>query len=253
MRLAVMLVSAMVVAAQPRTFEVAAVRRIVEVTPTSPASPGGPPPPPPPPVLSPTPNGMTIDGATVQYCLSWAYGVRPWQVEGPGWIRVNRYSISARNAGPIAPEQLKPMLAALLEERLRLVIRREQKESRVLALVADSGGAKLKPAAPATPVDRKFSPTPGGGLKVVAQNTPIDFLVQVLSLPLWPTIVDRTGLSGGFDFTYERPPQDRENRDRWLGDIQASLRKQLGLTLTPQRAPVETITVVSGQQDPIAN
>jgi uncharacterized protein (TIGR03435 family) len=250
MRLGVMLVSAMVLAAQPRTFEVATVRRIVEVTPTSPASPGGPPPPPP--VLRPTPNGMTID-ATVQYCLSWAYGVRPWQIEGPGWIRVNRYSISARNAGPIDAEQLKPMLATLLEERLRLVIRREQKETRVLALVADSGGPKLKAADPATPVDRKFSSTPGGGLKLVAQNTPIDVLVQVLSLPLWPTIVDRTGLKGGFDFTYERPPQDRENRDGWLGDIQAALRKQLGLTLTPQRAPVETITVVSGQQDPIAN
>jgi uncharacterized protein (TIGR03435 family) len=145
------------------------------------------------------------------------------------------------------------MLAALLEERFHLVVRREAKESRVLALVVAPGGHKLKPADPARSTERQFSPIPGGGLRLVGQSTPIDTLEQVLSLALWPPVVNRTGLSGNFDFTYERPPQDPANREGWLSDIQASVRKQLGLALVGQRAPVDTITVESGEQNPIAN
>jgi len=66
-------------------------------------------------------------------------------------------------------------------------------------------------------------------------------------------VVNRTGLTGGFDFTFERPPQDPANRDGWLSNIQASLRKQLGMSLSAQRAPVDTINVVRGSQDPIEN
>jgi uncharacterized protein (TIGR03435 family) len=88
---------------------------------------------------------------------------------------------------------------------------------------------------------------------LVAQSTPIETLEQILSLALWPPVVNRTGLSGNFDFTYERPPQDPANREGWLSDIQSSVRRQLGLALVGQRAPVDTLTVESGEQNPIAN
>jgi uncharacterized protein (TIGR03435 family) len=253
MRLALLLSCALAVYAQTRSFEVATVRRIVEVAATPSASTGGPPPPPPPPAIRPNPTGLTIEGASLQYCLSWAHGLRPWQIAGPDWIRNNRYSIMARAGGPVNPEQLKPMLAGLLEERFRLVIRREQKDSRVLALVVAPGGHKLKLADPSRPAERQISGVPGGGLKLIAQNTPIDTLEQILSLALWPPVVNRTGLTGNFDFTYERPPQDPANREGWLSDIQASVRKQLGLALVGQRAPVDTLTVAGGDQNPTAN
>lgn len=253
MRLTFLLACAITLFAQTRSFEVATVRRIVEVAATPSVSTGGLPPPPPPPAIRPSPAGLTIDNASLEHCLSWAHGVRPWQVAGPDWIRNNRYSITARAGAPVDPEQLKRMLAALLEERFRLVIRREQKDSRVLALVVAPGGHKLKLADPARPAERQFSPIPGGGLKLVAQSTPIDTLEQILSLALWPPVVNRTGLTGTFDFTYERPPQDPANREGWLSDIQASVRKQLGLVLVGQRAPVDTLTVADGDPNPIAN
>jgi uncharacterized protein (TIGR03435 family) len=65
--------------------------------------------------------------------------------------------------------------------------------------------------------------------------------------------VNRTGLAGLFDFTYERPPFDPSDRERWLSEIQTALRQQLGLALEAQRAPVDTITVERGDPDPIAN
>jgi uncharacterized protein (TIGR03435 family) len=253
MRLTLLLTCALTLFAQSRAFEVATVRRIAEVAATPSASTGGPPPPPPPPAIRPNPTGLTIDNASLQYCLGWAHNLRPWQIAGPDWIRNNRYAIAARAAGPVEPEQLKPMLAALLEERFRLVVRRDAMESRILALVVAPGGHKLKPADPTRPAERQFSPIPGGGLRLVAQSTPIETLEQILSLALWPPVVNRTGLSGNFDFTYERPPQDPANREGWLSDIQSSVRRQLGLALVGQRAPVDTLTVESGEQNPIAN
>ena len=119
------LVCAIAAYGQARSFEVATVRRIVAVMPT--ASPGGPPPPPPPPVLRTTPTGLTLDGGTVLDCLSWAYGVPSFQIKAPDWIRANRYAISARTAGPVEPDRLKPLLVSLLEERFRIVVRRNRK------------------------------------------------------------------------------------------------------------------------------
>jgi uncharacterized protein (TIGR03435 family) len=88
---------------------------------------------------------------------------------------------------------------------------------------------------------------------MIARNMDVAVLEQILSLPMWPRVVNRTGLTGGFDFTYERPPFDPANREGWLSDIQVSLRRQLGLTLTAQNAPVETITVERGNPNPLEN
>lgn len=249
----VFLASVAVAAAQTARFEVAAVRAIAEVRPTPSGPSEGPPPPPPPPVLRTTPTGLMIDGATLQFCLQWVYGVRPWQVEGPGWIRENRYAITARTGAPVEPDQLKPMLGHLLEERFGLVIRRETKEARVTAIVIAPGGHKLKPSEPGASTERQFSPIPGGGLQIVARGSNLAILEQILSFPMWPPVVDHTGLSGAFDFTFERPPFDPAVRESWLPDIQAALRRQLGLTFAAQRAPVETIVVERGNPNPVEN
>jgi uncharacterized protein (TIGR03435 family) len=241
-------------AAQAQTFDVATVRRNLSQPPMAAiGEAAGPPPPPLPPAIRPSPTGLIVENASLHYCLLWALGMKPFQVAGPDWIRLNRYDISAKTGGPVEVEQLKAMLAALLKERFRLEIRRETKDTRLLALLVAPGGSKLTPSAPGKPADRKVSPVPGGGLRIVAENAGIDAIEQILSLSLWPPIVNRTGLTGGFDFTYERPPRDPARPDSWLSDIQAALRKQLGLTLNPQRAPIEIVTIEGGSQEPAAN
>ena len=233
--------------AQP-AFDAASVKGVS--APQTSLNPDAPPAPPPPPGLKLSPKGLTIENATLRYCLTWAYGVRNWQVTGPGWIDRNLYGIAARTENPVETAQLKIMLQSLLAERFHLKLRRETRETRVLALVVPPGGSKLVPSAAGTPSKRQFDPLSNAGIRVVATNSPLDLAVQLLTLPLWDPVVDRTGLTGTYDFTFERPPRDPENPDGWLGDIGAALQRNMGLKLEPRKEPVEIIAVEQGNPIP---
>src|SRR5690349_17183952 len=127
----VLWICAVVARAQSQTFDVASVRRITVVGSTPHATgDAGPPPPPPSADIRPSPGGLVIDSANVQSCLAWAYGLHPSQVTGPNWIRDNRYAISARTGSPAEADQIRFMLAKLLEDRFGLLIRRETKDTR---------------------------------------------------------------------------------------------------------------------------
>ena len=62
-------------------------------------------------------------------------------------------------------------------------------------------------------------------------------------------VLDRTGLTGNFDFELQWTPDDlRGGAANPVGDspsIFAALREQLGLRLEPQRGPVEFLIVDS--------
>lgn len=83
-------------------------------------------------------------------------------------------------------------------------------------------------------------------------NTGVAYLEQILSLPVWDPVVNLTGLTGGFDFTFERPPY-RGQPDDILADVNAALQRQLGLRLEPRKAPLEMIVIERGDPNPIPN
>ena len=234
-------------------FEVAAVRRNASPVPMPPANPNTPPVPQPPPVLQPSPTGLTIENATLSYCLAWAYRVRSSQISGPGWIGENRYDIHARAAGPVEVEQLQAMLRSLLTVRFRLTVRRETRETRVLVLGKAPGGSKLAPSKPGTESSRAVARGSGGAAVLTARNTALDFLGQFLQLPIWDPIVNQTGLSGGFDFTFDRPAREGGDPDRWLADLTAALQSQLGLRLGTAKAPMESVVIERGDPNPTEN
>jgi uncharacterized protein (TIGR03435 family) len=238
---------------KPLAFEVAAVRRNRSSTPMPPPSPNAPPPPPPPPLVQPSPGGLTIENASLQYCLAWAYRVRPSQISGPGWMEDNHYDIHARAAGPVTIDQLQTMLQTLLTDRFRLTVRRDTKEARVLALVQAPGGSKLTPSKPGTPSTRNVTRGSQGAALVTARNLTLDSLAGFLELPIWDPIVDQTGLSGGFDFTFDRPAREGGDPDRWLVDLTAALQSQLGLRLKPAKVPMENIVIEHADPNPIEN
>jgi uncharacterized protein (TIGR03435 family) len=65
---------------------------------------------------------------------------------GPGWIKSERYQITAKAEGNASSATIRgPMLRRLLEERYRLKIRSEIKEVPVYALTVAKGGFKLQP------------------------------------------------------------------------------------------------------------
>jgi len=211
------------------------------------------PPPPPPPAVRPSPNGITILGANLKYCLQWAYNLKSWQISGPDWINTERYEISARTAAPVEMDELRIMLRALLNERLRMKVRIEKKVAPVMGIVRGPGEPNLQPSAPGKSLKTLPSFQGGGAIRMVYESAPVSILEGFLSMPMWDPALDMTGLTGVYDFTFERPGRDADNPDSWGSDIKAALERQLGLKLEPRRTPMDFLIVEQAGKTPVEN
>ncbi len=163
---------------------------------------------------------MSADGAIVKYtnitlrdCIRGAYRARDFQIVGPEWMTGARFEISAKLPPGASADQIPEMLQALLAERFKLEIRREQKEQSVYALVVGNGGPKLKPAeiksdnqSPmALGPDGKprpammFATTPAG-VVLTAPSATMASLVGLMSRFTARPVVDMTSIEGQYEF-----------------------------------------------------
>jgi uncharacterized protein (TIGR03435 family) len=80
----------------------------------------------------------------------------------------------------------------------------------------------------------------GGNGTVAGGNAAMDFIASKLSRSIGRPVLNRTGLSGPFDFTLEHvyEPDERD-----LLTIAESTVRALGLKLERSRGPVETIVI----------
>jgi hypothetical protein len=69
-------------------------------------------------------GSMTVDATRLTYtnvnvrdCIMSAWNVKAYQVEGPDWLRADRYDLAATSATPVEEDTLKRMLQTLLIER----------------------------------------------------------------------------------------------------------------------------------------
>lgn len=223
-----------------------------------------------------SPDGFTSFGATLHGLIRMAYGVQDSQVSGgPDWINSERYNVQAKmsssavdNLRKLSPNQRdlveKHMLQALLADRFHLVIRHESKELPVYALVIAKNGPKLKEANPADTYAKGFKAPDGspagsgnmqfGGGELTGQGVPISVLVRELSQQpelAGRTVIDRTGLTGTYDFMLQWAPQGPISSDANSGaapdssgaSIFTAVREQLGLRLEVTKGPVDTIVI----------
>jgi hypothetical protein len=142
------------------------------------------------PAAQPTPDlfrsgkihiGMTVAGARVDIggmplttLIQTAFRVKPFQVIAPEWAGQSRWDILAKIPDGGSSEQVPEMLGALLSDRFKLTVHRENRELPVYVLVVGKAGLKMKvsepdPNAPAeTPGATQtiggfgFFPPPGG-------------------------------------------------------------------------------------------
>jgi uncharacterized protein (TIGR03435 family) len=126
------------------------------------------------------PVGASIDSHHAEYLyldlktlLTYAYGVKPYQITGPDWMSTTRFDIVAKMPEGSKKEDAPKMLQTLLEDRFKLETHRTSAEHPVLALVVGKGGPKLKASAE-TPVaiDENAPPTPGE-LKMDSADGPV--------------------------------------------------------------------------------
>src|ERR1700687_3662917 len=85
--------------------------------------------------------------ATLKMMVATAYQVSAFQISGgPKWVDSDRFDIEARAEDPKTGYiQLRLMMQSLLEDRFRLKLHRETRESAVYLLVTTKGGPKMTP------------------------------------------------------------------------------------------------------------
>jgi len=90
------------------------------------------------------PGQITYSNVTLKDVLTNAYGVKRFQISGPGWLDSERYDIVAKLPRGATKAQFMAMLQNLLAERFKLALHWEKKDLPMYALVVAKNGPKLK-------------------------------------------------------------------------------------------------------------
>jgi uncharacterized protein (TIGR03435 family) len=226
-----------------------------------------------------------------------AYGVQAFQLIGlPSWAESERFDINAKIPGdtpsfgppgtPGAQSPIAVMLQNLLAERFRMKAHREQREMPIYALMLARPDGKLGPSLKVSAVDcekmraasragggRQQPPTPpnpgdapecglmmspvsikGGGVSMAS-------LTNALGQRLGRSVVDKTGLTGEYQFVLNFTPDQLPPGgvappgqpplvngapfDPNAPSLVTAIQEQLGLKLDAQRGPVEVVVVDS--------
>lgn len=122
--------------------------------------------------FSTQPERLNLTNVAVRELIVRAYQVQPFQVSGgPSWVASDRFDVSAKAPGPaVTPAQTNAMLQALLADRFKLVVHKEERPGDIFRLVkarADGRlGDGLKPAGVDCASRRGGPPGLGGPLPV---------------------------------------------------------------------------------------
>lgn len=266
-------------AAPAEHFEVASVRPSAPVSPTErvyfgPAR-GGP--------GTSDPEHITWSYATLKGMLMKAYDVKDYQVIGAKWLETERYNIIAKVATGVTKEQVNRMWQSLIGERFGVAVHHEAKEFQVYELIVAIGGPKLKPSVEADADDEgppkmdKENKLAGSGMvnlitsgsngwtiHSMAKAQPIERLTVLLGHQLNRPVIDKTGLTGKYDFELEfapepgsfpSPPGSGGSSDpiERGPDLLAALHRQLGLTVVGSRADLDVLVIDKAEKVPTAN
>jgi uncharacterized protein (TIGR03435 family) len=206
---------------------------------------------------------IEVDKLPVRQLIRKAYGVQDFQISGgPTWVDLNLYDISVM-ANDISGDRFPLILQTLLEDRFRLKIHRETKQSPVYELTVAKSGLKMqrtkegscqpidltKPQSAPTPLcGTSPGPTGPGELRRVGismtdpPGPPLQGLSGQLSVRLGRPVIDKTGLKEIYDVHLRWTPNPSSSVANGRS-ILAALREQLGLEITSGTGPVDTLII----------
>jgi uncharacterized protein (TIGR03435 family) len=248
-----------------RTFEVASVKpnRSAETR----LSFGGP------------PGRYEIRNAPLRTIVRVAHQVQDYQiVDAPGWIASERFDILATTPA-VVPAERAEMLRHLLADRFNLRTHVERRDMPVFEMVLTQPGGRLGPSArvtgvncaelaaarnggaapPAPPVGARLDRPLCGLMRrpglLMAGAMTMGELARELAPQVNRFVLDRTGISGFFDFDVQftpeqitalppgAPPLPPVNPDG--PSLLTALQEQLGIRLNATRAPIEVLVIDS--------
>jgi uncharacterized protein (TIGR03435 family) len=221
--------------------------------------------------FTPHTTNLRLINWRIESILSAAFGIQEWQVVGaPKWPFPTVFVIEAKGdsdadakmaALPQDEQRMEQrhMFQALLADRFKLKTHWETKEGDVYNLVVAKAGPKLGAAGsiPLTPEEQKnFGDNPvrplyqkndEHGYDFVAHACPMEMLVGMLTAQFGRPVIDKTGLTGKYDFVVKY--KDRWDRDRKADDmdptppLDRALEDELGLKLEAAKGPVKVLVI----------
>ena len=237
------------------------------------------------------PGRLTATNIPLKVVITNAYQLSFFQViGGPDWVSTDRFDITAKAPDGAPPEQTRAMVRTLLKDRFKLVVHMDTRDTPIYALVKaradDRLGPNLKlsttdcgplraqraatiaeaarsrggrvaippPPAPNEPVvcQMRVSGRGSAMLTYRAGNITMTALANALRPYVGREVVDRTGLTGEFDFDLQfSPPPTTGAVDAGIpvaplddaASIFTALQEQLGLKLESTRGPVEVMVI----------
>jgi len=202
---------------------------------------------------------------TLKLLIAAAYDLNPRTVSGgPGWIESEHYDILAVTPGDVRPthDEQMSMLRSLLADRFKLTFHREQKEFSIYELEVAKNGPKLKEStAPKDDPAALISTVYPQRILLPARNSTMgDFVSLMQRAMLDRPVVDKTGLSGRYDFDLEWAPDETQfggdippaSAEAAAAPLFSAIQQQLGLRLQATRGPVAAL-VVDRAERPSAN
>jgi uncharacterized protein (TIGR03435 family) len=234
-------------------------------------------------MLGVQPGGrFTATNVPLKMLLRQAYNVQDFQVVGgPEWLASDRFDVVAKASEEgINFETMRPLLRSLLADRFKLKVHNETRQMPIYALVkarsdgtlgpsmkpssADcaalmgrrGGGPPPAPPAPGQPGDCSFIIGIG---KMSVGGMPISNLATALSPMVGRIVLDKTGLTGNYNYELTYSPEQLSGLppvlngtavtvDPNMPSIFTALQEQLGLKLDPDKGPVDVLVVDSAEQ-----
>jgi uncharacterized protein (TIGR03435 family) len=168
--------------------------------------------------------------------------------------------------GQLPIGQMLKMLQALITDRFKLEVHHETKDMTVYALVVGKDGLKLTPHTGEPPQSTDRLRVRQGSLS--AKQVRIAALVRQLTPQLGCQVIDKTGLTGEYDFSLEWTPEPGQGGPESIGlpptldrprasdsngpSIFTALQEQLGLRLDAQKGHGDII-VIDHAEKPVEN
>ena len=224
------------------------------------------------------PDGVEFAFQNLRGLIQYAYGSKRLpladQITGlPDWAKSQVYDIVAKmSAEDIAAFQKldmasqqqsrEAMMQAMLADRFQLKVARGTKPAPIFELVVGKGGPKMKDAAddPNPPIGKGEDGKVSRDLRwqkdtSLMQAYPMEALADLLSQPmsgLGRPVVNKTGLTGAYDFTFDWSVYSRSvhemhgESDAPAWDPVAAISHalaEIGLKLQPAMGTLDTISV----------
>ncbi len=229
------------------------------------------------------PGQYTFRMATLQDLIAVAYHVDYFQIISKSSLDNNRFDVVAKVPAGATRDEFRKMMQNLLAERFHLRVHRESREFPAWEMTVAKSGLKLEESqviGEAEPMSARpnvgddgfpiLAPNQPGHAarftivdgfmvgRMVAQRQPVSVLTCCFGVQDDPPIVDKTGLTGKYDFKLEFSRDipgapANEAKVPTVPDLFTAVEHQLGLHFTPKKLPFDVVVVESFDRLPVEN